>query len=322
MEVYTIKNIDLSNVSSEEAKIIRQKLDEYGLAIIENVIPDDKCDEYVKTSVDWLGKLIKPLSRAPETWTFENLPSGPRKGMMQSIISHSPVAWELREKLYPLFSALHGTKDLITSLDGATILPPIQGSNKDWPHIDQTKSEDDIKCFQGQVVLTNTTACFRCTPKSHLKHKEIVETLEINRKNQWYKFKDIDISTISPWFDEWQIPIQVSKGSIILWRSTTIHSAKYVDDPKIYKPLYSWDGWRCVYYICMRPKKQFTKTGLKTIKKAALEGRTTNHWGTKTFPKRQRYDDGKHRSVDKLLDDPTVVVQELNEVQKKLVDLI
>ena len=81
-------------------------------------------------------KLNPRLTRNHETWTNGNIPSGPRRGMYQSIISHCPVAWKLREKLYPLFCGLHGTKELITSIDGATFMPPIQGSNKDWPHID------------------------------------------------------------------------------------------------------------------------------------------------------------------------------------------
>lgn len=318
---YTIDHIDLNNITEDQRQSLLDKLNEFGLVVLSNIIPPDACDKYVESSVNWLTSILPPLSRATQTWTPENTPTGPRKGMYQSLVGHCPVAWELREKLYPLFASLHATEDLITSIDGATIFPPCKSSAADWPHIDQTTSEKDLVCYQGQVVLTNTTASFRCTPGSHLIHEEIVTEYNLDRKSQWHKFTTDEIEKLKPRFTDWQIPIHVPKGSVILWRSTTIHSAKYVDDPTIYQPDKSWDGWRCVYYICQRPKIHCSKRGLKTIKDAALKGRTTNHWGTKTFPKTGRFAK-KHPAVENVLKNPELVVcKNLTPLQRRLVGL-
>ena len=254
---YTIENVILDNITEQQHQEILNKLDTMGLEVVvlSQVFTDDECDQYVSQSVDWLSLHLPPLTRDPKTWTTTTTPSGPRKGMYQSLIGHSPVAWTLRERMYPLFVSLHGTSELITSIDGATIFPPVTGSKKDWPHIDQTTSESKLVSFQGQVVLTNTTASFRCTPKSHLKHEELVKEFGMNAKSQWYKFSEDDVSKLAPRFEQWQIPIHTKKGSVILWRSTTIHSAKYVDDPSIYQPETSWDGWRCVYYCVYETEK-------------------------------------------------------------------
>ena len=182
-------------------------------------------------------------------------------------------------------------------------------------------TNDNIYSIQGQVVLTNTTASFRCTPKSHLKHQELVNKYNMNQKDQWYKFNENQIEELKKMFDNWQIPINTKKESIILWRSNLIHSAKYVDNPKIYNSVESWDGWRCAYYICQRPKSEFSQRGLNTVKKAAQSGRTTNHWGTKTFPKKQRWDD-KCPEINEILEHPEKIVQELSTLQKFLVDII
>lgn len=319
MEIYMIRNVKLNQILPEQKQEIIAKLDKYGVVILSEVFGADESDNYVNRTFNWLTEYIPLLTRDPQTWQSQNLPSGPRRGMMQSIISHCPVAWELREHLYPLFTTLYDTPDLITSIDGGTFFPPVQIKTNDWPHIDQTKSEKDLFCIQGQVVLTQTTASFVCTPQSHLQHDRIIEQFNINRKNQWYKFKDDDINIIQSWFPQWQIPIIAPKGSIILWRSTTIHSARYVENPTIYHPLNSWDGWRCVYYICLRPKLYFTKKNLTTVRQAVNEGRTTNHWATKLFPKKQQYDSNKHPLVLKLLNDPTIIAPTtLTPIQQKI----
>ena len=314
---FTITGVSLNNIYKHIVEI-KNKLDEFGVVILSEVFPKNKCDKYVEQSYNWLSSVNPKLTRKAETWTNENIPSGPRRGMYQSIISHCPIVWKLREKLYPLFSSLHGTKELITSVDGATFMPPLISSYKDWPHIDQTSLDQSIYSIQGQVVLTDTTASFRCTPKSHLKHQELVHKYDMDQKNQWYKFNETN--ELEEMFDQWQIPIHSKKGSVILWNSKTIHSAKYVDDPKIYDSEKSWDGWRCVYYICQRPRTELTKRNLNTLRNAAMEGRTTNHWGIKMFPKKQRWDQ-KCPEINQILENPEKLVQPLSELQKFLVGL-
>jgi hypothetical protein len=323
---YVVSNINIDQPSNEQISSILNKLDTYGLCVLPSVFNGEICDKYATDSINWLINLLPPLTKDPKTWIFPNLPYGNKTGLHHSLVSHSPILWTLREKLYPLFCGLWNTNELITSLDGGTIFPPNKVENKDWPHVDQTVPETKLHCFQAQVVLTDTTACFKCTPKSHLQHDMLSKKYKFDTKNQWFKFTESQISEMKNMFENWQIPIYTPKGSIILWRSTTIHSAQYVIDPNIYKNLKNtkkWlDGWRCTYYICERPKSHFTDLELNEIRQAVINGRTSNHWGTKLFPKSDP-SENKDPRVNKILDNPKIVSpKNLSDLQKKLCSFI
>ena len=81
----------------------------------------------------------------------------------------------------PVYSKLKGidVHEFVCSIDGINVQPNISRmptGEKDWPHCDQTERADIFKCVQGQVVLTNTNASFRATPKSH---KHFVDMMKI-----------------------------------------------------------------------------------------------------------------------------------------------
>src|SRR5690606_5749422 len=126
-----------------------------------------------------------------ESWIKDNMPHGPRWGMYQSAVGDMKIAWRLRERLYYYFHNLHYDTDtkqpLFTSIDGASIYPPkskylyrdemvgrnstkLYDSSTDWAHID---TMGDEKIYQGQIILTDTDAAFRCTPYSHKIHNKI-----------------------------------------------------------------------------------------------------------------------------------------------------
>jgi len=284
------------NIYFEPGDDVKPALEKYGVVVIKNYFK--KPEKYKKRLVKWLINLSDGLTENGSTWIPANMPYGPRRGMMQSLIGHCPTVWRLREKMYPLFCQLHNTEDLYTSIDGASIHPPIYGNKKDWPHIDQTMEEP--WCIQGQAVLSSSTATFRCTPKSHLKLKEILEVCgKEENKSNWLKFNDEQVGQLKEMFKWWQMPIYAPAGSVILWNSKTIHSAQ--------RNLEGDESWRCVVYVCMRPQNQFTKRNLTTLKRSVRECRTTNHWGTRMFSKRQGSFRGMHNrieSVEDYTDDP------------------
>jgi hypothetical protein len=328
---YEVNGCKLNNITKEVLCQIQHKLLKYGVVVLNDVFSERRAKRYQKESIKWLTDLLDPLTTNKETWTNNNLPTGPRKGMYQSIVGHCPVAWRLREKLYPLFCNIWGTKELITSIDGATIWPPVEVRTKseDWSHIDQQTCRSEKRCYQGQVVLGDSTAVFRCTPKSHLKHKYFRENYGFNFKEEWYKFTEEQIKELKETFkDNYQIPIYSKSGSVILWESCTVHSSKYVDNVNEYKNSTDpFAGWRTTYYICQRPKSHLTKRNLTTIGNAAKNGRTTNHSSSNIFPKEGRYDNmqgnEKHPQVRKILKNPEkYIVQELTPLQKKLVGLM
>lgn len=272
---------------------LKDCLNKYGVAVIKNWI--SKPEEYKQDIIEWLINHSDNLTEDHATWIPRNMPYGPRKGMMQSLIGHAEPVWKIRELLYPIFRKLHGTKNLYTSMDGATVCPPVPPTRavKDWPHIDQTTSEP--WCIQGQAVLTTSSAAFRCTPRSSKEWEKVMEQcLVLENNSNWLKFSDRQILELQEMFKWWQMPIYVEAGSVILWNSKTIHSAQY------HQSNVENDDWRCTVYVCMRPQDQFTKRQLTTLKRSVKECRTTNHWGTKMFGKRPGSFRGVHNRAEDL----------------------
>ena len=80
------------------------------------------------------------------------------------------------------------------------------------------------------------------------------------------------------------MPIQAEKGSVILWFSTTIHSAKSVtrkETPTLEDP---FKGWRGVVYVCYRPRSEFNKQQLLALQNCIEENIGTSHWAKPIMP--------------------------------------
>ena len=225
--------------------------------------------------------------------------------------------------------------DFVTSVDGITIKPPgpPYHNNKpkdDWPHLDQTIRDEMTRCIQGQIVMTNTSAGFRCSPRSHLIHSEILDCNNVDQNNEsnWCLFSKNKVlrndimDLIEEKDGQWQIPIIVPKGSMIFWFSSLIHSAKYQDQNLIINELDRWSEWRGIIYISYRPKEDVDMEHLQRLQHAFDENRVTNHWGDKLFPKKTRYGNF-HPKIVELINDPKLFYKinkpTLNNNIKKLI---
>lgn len=308
-----MENIYLETYDPEMVKKI---LHQYGVVVIKSFFSPEQADIWKQEVIHWLISISDRLTENPQTWTSRNIPYGPRLGMMQSLISHCPTFWKIREAVYPIFCQLYDTNKLLTSMDGATVHPPIHdGSKKDWPHIDQTV--EDLWCVQGQVVLSETTASFKCTPTSHLKHREILESVgKVGDPSNWLKINQTDklAKIFGQW---WQVPIHSPSGSVILWDSKTIHSAQKND-------LEDKTGWRCAFYVCMRPAAEYSPEQVQQLASCFHQGRSTNHWGTKVFPKRPSdiKIDRKNDSLEEYSEHPErLVIKNPSTLVQKLVGL-
>lgn len=128
------------------------------MAILEDYFDEGYADKLFESSKKWLIDLKIGLTNNPKDWIEKNMPLGPKYGMYQSIISHCPGFWELREQMYELFTPLGlnlapvslpeivftiltGREDLLTSIDGASIYPSLNKPNRvrDWAHIDRLR---------------------------------------------------------------------------------------------------------------------------------------------------------------------------------------
>ena len=177
-------------------------------------------------------------------------------------------------------------------------------------------------CVQGQIVMADSTASFRASPRSHLVYESILDQGNVSKteKSNWYKLP----SNMYPYVEkevkklkgEFQIPILAKKGSVILWLSSLVHSARTQVDPKLVKRKKTkseWDNWRGVIYVCYRPKEDVNKKHCERLQKCFKENRITNHWGARMFPKKPRFfvdKDGNtkyDKTVAKYVEDPTLV---------------
>lgn len=318
-----------------------------GLVVITDVISDTECDNFMDRIVDSFERLGTGIDKNDinKTWTVYNTPPQTRPGLIQSLMANLQEVWDIRanlniskifELLYTGLRNKHIT-EFIVSGDGINIKPndqPILNKkSNDWPHVDQTIKNDIYKCIQGQMVLTNTTASFVASPKSHLIFDQLLDKLGIDKedKSNWLKFdKDqvkIAQQLVQQINGQWQIPILSKKGSFIVWSSTLIHSAKIQD--KIEPPSLTnkYLGWRGVIYVCYRPKTDFTDKEIAKRINAFKENRTTNHWSTKIFPKtpggRYLYINKRHQIIEDMMKNPSKVYQilglpVLNNIQRKL----
>lgn len=332
------------HASSHDASFISQvqhTLHDFGVCVIPEAFPASTLSKLQQRTFDWLhdlGSGIPELDRmrnSAKDWakiSQERVPMGPKAFMMQSLVSHSPVAWELRELLRPLFEILYPhfpdtldsagrTTQLLSSLDGATLRPPVapffegnaeneEPSTKDWAHVDQLnnpllgssrgeamQSPFGWSAVQGQAVLSASpegSAAFRATPMSHRVHARMLKETGVSdsEKGQWKKFSMAEMAMLKQMVQEETVEV---KGAL----------RRGVWQMPIYTPqagaIILWDSrtihsakpqsrpsapMRLCYYTCMRPRLHFSEDQIRQLATAAKERRTTNHWGTTVFQKK------------------------------------
>lgn len=211
--------MNLNKITSDNIEDIKNILETYGVAILENYFTEEYADQVYDDVKEWLINIDIGLTNDVDTWITHNMPMGPRYGMYQSIVSNAPTFWELREQFHPIFSELLDNENLITSIDGASFYPAkyCPKKTKEWPHIDQTESSE-FMCYQSQFVAADTSASFVCTPKSHIYHEEMLKKFNITSPKNWHKFTDTEIDKLKKKFKKcYQIPIHAKKGSVIFW---------------------------------------------------------------------------------------------------------
>ncbi len=316
MEKYSIKYGEENYLQSAFNILMKE-----GILIINDVFSNEEMDNTMDNIVTNFEKLGTGLDHKnlEKTWITKALPPQTRAGMYQSIIANLPIVWQYRThpKIKELFQGLYSqirnkeVTDFVTSIDGINIKPPSPPyhNNKptdDWPHLDQTIRDEMTKCIQGQIVMTNTTAGFRCSPRSHLVHNEILDCNEVYQDdiNNWSPISKSKVirNEIMDLIEEkeghWQIPIITSKGSMIFWFSSLIHSAKYQDKNLIINPLDIWSEWRGIIYISYRPKEDVDLQHLQRLHQAFYENRVTNHWGDRLFPKKTTFGNFHSRIIE------------------------
>jgi hypothetical protein len=296
---------------------------EDGVVVITDVFTKEECYEYATEIISYFEKFKTGVNANDvSTWTDDKLPPQTRPGLFQNLVSNIPIVWNIRshKMIRKIFESIYSSirkkkvSDFIVSNDAINVRPEIppfhdlkNPDKADWPHIDQTMNEA-FYCVQGQAVLTNTTAAFRASLKSYKIYEQILKYYKISKNcpTNWLRIQKNDVAYFKKLLAEiggsWQVPIYSEAGSFIIWSSSTIHSAKLQNKPilskffkhkkipKINKKstinIDKWDGWRCVPYVCYRPREDFSLEELERRKNIVGNNSTTNHYGTKIFEKK------------------------------------
>jgi hypothetical protein len=278
-------------------------LKHWGVVVITDVFSPEECEESMNHLVNYVEELSDGFDHKnpKDTWIKERIPPAVRDGLFQCMIGNLPAVTAIRadprvQKIFTIiYSNLRGkpVTEFVSSLDGVNIRPPVppyyNESMTDWAHIDISRRDAMFECVQGQVVLTSTSASFRCSPRSHLIYEKLLfEYGSGEHAAEWCmfntKYYDQLAKEVEAIGGKWQIPIIVPIGSMILWFSSTIHSARLQSPPETIKLVEGkWKDWRGVIYTCLRPKDEIDDDHIFRLKSAYRNNLCTNHWGKKIF---------------------------------------
>lgn len=339
---------DISREDFDIKKVISDIKND-GLVVIDNIYTKQECDQIMDETLNVFEKLGTNVDRNKinKTWKNEMLPCQSKFGMFHSVMGHMPSVWKVRknEKIENIFRAIYqnvrGLEEkekmpMVVSIDGINIQPKSLGPvykgpedhfSRDWAHMDQSTYNEVYKCIQGSMTLTNTTHCFRVSPKSHKVYEKILAANNIKAEpvntSMWCQLPQEIYPEIKEMIEgvggEFQIPVRVKAGSLILWWSTTLHSAmsklhlrkksqesqdetennlksnQILFNNEIINLPYTpnsndfWEGWRGVFYVCFRPLEDFSDEELDKIVEATSKNISMNHWGTWEFTTTSNY---------------------------------
>ena len=274
---------------------LKNKLDQYGVAVIPNVLNNYECnkinegmwDFFEHISNNWSGELKAINRNDVSTWKgiyqLYPLHSQLFKGIHSS---HAQVSWDVRQnnKIVDIFANLWNctNEELLVSFDSFSFcLPPEitkKGwENKSWFHSDQSYTRNDFECIQSWVTgndVEEGDSTLAIMEGSHKYHKDFGEKFCINDKNDWYKLNSIEEKFYVEKNCQYK-KIKCPKGSLVLWDSRTIH---YGCGPMKNR---SNPNFRSVIYLCYMPKSLCSVKHLEKKKNLFYKKRTTNHWPCK-----------------------------------------
>jgi len=271
----------------------KEKLNKYGVCVIPNVIPEDKCVELRNNMWSEVKHLHKNRFDINKQKTWKNFYDFmPLHSMLiqHFSIAHLQSVWDVRqnEKVGEIFGKIWNVpkEELLSSFDGISINLPPEKTNRgwfmgnDWMHTDQAPNKKGRHCIQGLVNLypvNKGDATLTILEKSHKYHKDFFKHIDLESNHDWFKL-DTDQKQ---WFLDKgceQFCVLAPVGSLVLWDSRTIHQGIEAQKGR------DKQNFRMVIYTCLLPKSKFSEKMREKRKKMFEDMRVTNHWGTHMFP--------------------------------------
>ncbi len=272
---------------------IKLTLDQYGVAIVPNVLNSAECGNMVDGMFQFVETLTRGTANAiirTDQRTYKNFNNLlPTKSMILQhwSIGHAQYVWDVRQnkKIVDIFSKLYNvpSQDLLVGFDGSSISFAPEITNVGWEsrdvafHCDQNFKRNEFECIQSWVNGFDTNvgdATLAFLESSNRHHGAFQTRYNITDNADWLKLNHeqklfyTDLGCIEK-------RIMCPRGSLVLWDSRTIHTgARPIRGRAI-------PNTRCVVYACYQPRNLINKANLTKKIKAFEALRTTNHYPCK-----------------------------------------
>ena len=285
---------DLPKYTSEYLASTKEDIDtmleNYGVAIVPNVLSETECKHLEDGMWTMLEQLTspfdKPIKRDDATSWKSLVKLYPMHSMLIQHwkVGHSQPVWDVRQNpnVIQTFANLWNVEpnQLLTSFDGISFHMAPEKINRgwfrnNWLHTDQSYTRPNKECIQGWVTARDVNdgdGTLTFLKGSHKLHANVAHKFDITDKADWMKLSP---EITDYYVNEMNCPqecIKCPKGSLVLWDSRTIHCGREPTRGR------SQENTRCVVYVCMTPRQLATKAGLKKRIKAFEVGRMTTHW--------------------------------------------
>lgn len=280
-----------SRYEAETIDEIRDKLSEFGICYVPNVLTDEERLEMISGTWDFFEHLTKNdeedqiVRQDPRSWS--NIQSlCPTNDMLfhHWNAGHSQHSWNIRQnpKICQIFADFWkcNITDLLTSFDGFSFLlaPEITGEgwythNSEWYHLDQSLERpyfDGIQAFVTAYDIREGDATLSFYEKSHNYIMDFIDECGIRLKGDWYKFTPEEVN----FFDKRCLEQQMKcpAKSLVMWDSRLVHCGL---KPKKSRNM---ENTKCISYISYSTKDRISNIKLAEKKQALENMITSNHY--------------------------------------------
>jgi hypothetical protein len=273
---------------------LRQTIDQYGVAIIPDVLNEEECQNMVSEIWDFFEHITQswdiPLKRDnPNTWK-EFYKLLPLHSMLIQYwgVGHAQASWNLRQnsKIVEIFAHFWNVtkEELLVSFDGLSFHLPHEVTKRGWNrgntwyHTDQSFTKPNFECIQSFITgleIHENDATLSFYEGSNNYHSEFRDAYQIKDKDDWFKLtkEQSEFYTLKKGCEIRNI--KCPKGCLVVWDSRTIHCGIEASKER------TVPNTRAVVYICYMPRVLCDEKNLKKKTDAFNSLRTTTHYPCK-----------------------------------------
>lgn len=279
-------------MSENNIKSIKDKLNEYGLVIIPNILNKLEIEKMKSGTWDFFEHITSNWDEAIDRnnfKTWENLLDlKPNNSMMYQKwnIGHSQHLWDIRSnpKIVDIFSNIWNVKpeDLLVSFDGMSFLPPPEITNFGWSdndfwfHLDQSITKPDFEGVQSWVTgydVNDGDASLVFYEKSHKLIDEFVDNFGVRIKSDWFLLDEDEEEFFKLKCE--RKAVKCPEGSLVIWDSRLVHCAI---NPRQNREK---ENFRCVAYLSYAPKNKCNEEIIKQKIIGFENMKTSNHYANR-----------------------------------------